>query len=773
MSSNSALNVSTAAPTNDTVDATAELLQNLIPALMKTFLVILAGYIFGKTDLYPKENAGAIGRLCGTLLLPVSMFNAMATLVVTEEAWQFLYAVAICKGSIFFVVLGVLLLVDRKVGRTGRAAIWSVFSTQSNDFALGLPIFQVLYQQTNPGYIYFLYIVAPVNLVVLNPIAFILMEYSKKKADGKKFDCKSVGMVLKRVFTNPLVLLTFLGLILRLALWEPASNQSWYADYVEVVLDVVSSAFTGCALFSLGLLIVGKFQLLKKNSPIQMIMFILVKSLLLPIMMKLILDVLNPGNSSLSTAGFLYGIIPTASGVFTYCLQFGMNPDIIAISMVIGTIASAPLMLALGSMVAIATDPTFDFATFGAAAPFFKMIPAAFSIIGCIIFVFASFVHCQRMVPVARVYRTCMLVAVVLLIACYACLYPCQLTLIEYVGANDTSPLFSPGAQTLFMVNFFALTFYRCMVSALALASCMILKERIAKGRDLLPAEQTSYIIKIIMSVLAVVSAVCLFLGFYTQLEADSCVTPFTVVTSAVSGVCQLTFLIVNLVSLVWYGKLKTQLSLLPEFRDNEEDDETDGLAVDEDIEDVQLDMMPVKGRKSHKHGDNASLLENTDRQASPSAIQMRSLISSDLDEGLGDQDDTDMDTYGNNNDSESSKTMDKEPELDVSKDHPSAKYLSDRNYHRRYAIIVYETFVCLMSCIVLLLGIIDNPLLTTDAILLAVAFLLALCTYSSGIVVTVALGFPLIDCKRRRATLSMDGNWAKHSKTDGMAMDF
>ena len=40
---------------------------------------------------------------------------------------------------------------------------------------------QVLYAVTNPGYIYFLYIVAPVNLVVLNPIAFVLMEYSRKK----------------------------------------------------------------------------------------------------------------------------------------------------------------------------------------------------------------------------------------------------------------------------------------------------------------------------------------------------------------------------------------------------------------------------------------------------------------------------------------------------------------------------------------------------------------------------------------------------------------
>jgi len=251
-------NLTTSNVTTD--DTTLNLLVSLIPALMKTFLVILAGYIFGLTNLYPKEHAGAIGRLCGTLLLPVAVFDAMATLLVTPEAWTFLYAVAICKGGIFFVVLIVSLIVDRRKGGIGRAAIWSVFSTQSNDFALGLPIFNVLYSD-KPTYVSFLYIVAPVNLVVLNPIAFILMEFSKNKSAGKKTDCRSIAMVLKQVFTNPLVLLTFAGLLVRLALWDrTAADVDVYSNYVQPVLSVVSSAFTGCALFSLGLLIVGKVR---------------------------------------------------------------------------------------------------------------------------------------------------------------------------------------------------------------------------------------------------------------------------------------------------------------------------------------------------------------------------------------------------------------------------------------------------------------------------------------------------------------------------------
>jgi hypothetical protein len=130
--------------------ATAQLLEGLIPALLKTFLVILVGFVFGATGLYPTENAGAIGRLCGTLLLPVTVFNAMATLIVTPDAFTFLYAVLICKAGLFVLVLVGLLIFDRSKGVIGRAAIWAVFCTQSNDFALGLPIFEVLYA-TEPG----------------------------------------------------------------------------------------------------------------------------------------------------------------------------------------------------------------------------------------------------------------------------------------------------------------------------------------------------------------------------------------------------------------------------------------------------------------------------------------------------------------------------------------------------------------------------------------------------------------------------------------------
>ena len=189
------------------------------------------------------------------------------------------------------------------------------------------------------------------------------------------------------------------------------------------MLDVIATAFTGCALFSLGLLIVGKFKLLQHGSPLKPILFIMVKSVMLPVVLKLVLDLLSPDDSTLSTAGFLYGIIPTAAGVFTYCMQvrwfivdyqlhctatfrqccsfqtsladvssvffrphilvqFGQSPDLVAVAMVIGTIASAPLMLGLGAMVAVATDPNFVVSTIQHVVPCVRavcLLPCSFN----------------------------------------------------------------------------------------------------------------------------------------------------------------------------------------------------------------------------------------------------------------------------------------------------------------------------------------------------------------------------------------------------------
>lgn len=89
---------------------------------------------------------------------------------------------------------------------------------------------EALYKRSHPEYKNYLYLVAPVNLIFLNPIAFIMMEISKQKSMeneemqnrsikgfGQTYERPGVTTVMKRVMKgvllNPVIIMTALGII--------------------------------------------------------------------------------------------------------------------------------------------------------------------------------------------------------------------------------------------------------------------------------------------------------------------------------------------------------------------------------------------------------------------------------------------------------------------------------------------------------------------------------------------------------------------------------
>ena len=169
---------STAAPLQN--GTTSDFVSQLVPAICQVFFVIALGYILGLTNVVPVSHAKPLSKLCGVVLLPVAVFAAMLTLTGGQTSWQFLGGICLTKVVIFVVVLVLGLAIDRSSQRFGKAAIRAIFCTQSNDFAFGLPIFTALFSATHPEYSELLYIVAPISLVVLNPIGFGLMEFSRQ-----------------------------------------------------------------------------------------------------------------------------------------------------------------------------------------------------------------------------------------------------------------------------------------------------------------------------------------------------------------------------------------------------------------------------------------------------------------------------------------------------------------------------------------------------------------------------------------------------------------
>lgn len=344
----------------DVQDTTAE---NLYPALFKCFTIIFCGYVAGRLNIVSSTESKGIATFVGTFALPSLIFLSLARLDFSTVNWIFLLAILLAKGTIFFAVIIVTFLISRQV-HLGRAGIFAIFCTQSNDFALGYPIINALYTKTHPEYALYLYLMAPISLAILNPVAFVLMEIQKQKENAAVIsdlerrslcNLKLLKQIAKGIAYNPVLVMTVLGILGNIVFEHKLSV------YIEGLLEVFGQSFAASALFLLGLKMVGQIHRLKGPALVLPCVLIMVKLIILPVVMRESVNALSAGSNesetlALSTYAFLYGTIPTAPAVFVFSNLYQLEMDLIASSMVICTFISGPLMFMSAQMISINKD---------------------------------------------------------------------------------------------------------------------------------------------------------------------------------------------------------------------------------------------------------------------------------------------------------------------------------------------------------------------------------------------------------------------------------
>lgn len=340
-------------------------MENLYPALVECFAVILCGYVAGRTGIVTQEQSSGLSTFVGTFCLPSLIFVSLAVLDLSSVNWFFLVSILIAKAIVFFTVVLITILITKPLN-PARAGLYAIFCTQSNDFAIGFPIVAALYNKTHPDYVSYLYLLAPVSLVILNPFGFVLMEIGKHEslppAESGRRKLTMATNIMYSIITNPVVLMTVLGMIANFICNHKLP--SILAD----TLNVFGSAFTGTALFLLGLRMVGKVQNLQGWALLVPGILIAVKLLALPLVTREVVSiVLHASHHSpeevldLSTFGFLYGTFPSAPGVFVYATLYALDIDLIASAMVACTFLSAPLMFVSARMVTVSNLNPVEF----------------------------------------------------------------------------------------------------------------------------------------------------------------------------------------------------------------------------------------------------------------------------------------------------------------------------------------------------------------------------------------------------------------------------
>lgn len=115
-------------------------IDKLFPALLQCFGIILCGYFAGRANIITSTQAKGLGNFVSMFALPALLFKNMVLLNFDHVIWSFLWGILLAKLCVFVIVCVLTLVVSCPESRFNKAGLFSVFATQSNDFALGYPI---------------------------------------------------------------------------------------------------------------------------------------------------------------------------------------------------------------------------------------------------------------------------------------------------------------------------------------------------------------------------------------------------------------------------------------------------------------------------------------------------------------------------------------------------------------------------------------------------------------------------------------------------------
>jgi len=318
-------------------------MEELLPTLLQIFLTVGLGWAAGALGLFGAKESKGIGVFVGKFSLPALIFTSLATLDLSAIKWSFLLAMLIAKSAIFSFVMLFEVALNRDAS---RASIFAICCTQTNDFGMGLPILSSIFGPCHP-LVGLLYLVAPISLLVLNPIGFILLEIGRGEKEKDVFS--TIRSVIWGLITNPVVTMTLLGVLGNFAF------SSSPPPTITKFLSALGAAFTALAPFSLGLSMVGKLGNMKGKNLKPILGLVAIKSIVCPMVTYLVVDEItglldSTPDPSLSNFALLLGSFPPALGVLSYAIEYGVSVDLVSAAIVLTTLASAPLLFAVANI---------------------------------------------------------------------------------------------------------------------------------------------------------------------------------------------------------------------------------------------------------------------------------------------------------------------------------------------------------------------------------------------------------------------------------------
>ncbi|MBX6370398.1 MAG: AEC family transporter [Rhodospirillales bacterium] len=211
---------------------------------LPVFGLILAGYLSGRMGWLGSESSTALNRFVYWMALPALLFVGMAKVPVREVLnWPFLAAFG--GGTTFAFALAFAVNRAAFPSRLAEQTLRSLSTAFANVGYMGVPLYLAAFgpERTLPALIATVFVSA---IAVAGAVA--LIELDLASGNGKPRILRDIGLALLK---NPLVVMPLAGLALSAA-------GARLPLPIETFCSLLGAAAGPCALFAIGLFLVGK-----------------------------------------------------------------------------------------------------------------------------------------------------------------------------------------------------------------------------------------------------------------------------------------------------------------------------------------------------------------------------------------------------------------------------------------------------------------------------------------------------------------------------------
>ncbi len=290
---------------------------------LPVFAILFAGYGAGRAGILGEEASEALNAFVYWVAFPPLLFLLMSRVEVAS-AFNGRFLAAYCGGV--FATLATALLASRLVLRLppGDQVLNGLNATFANTGYLGVPLVLTAYGEAAaaPAIVATLF-----NAIVLIGGSIVLCEVLKADASGPRH---ALRVVATTVLTSPLIVAPLAGLaVAALGFTVPTP--------VAAFCEIVGAAVAPCALFSIGLFLVGK----KLRSDLGEIGWLTwLKLVVHPLVTWWIAFRLLPMDPVSAKATVVLSALPTGALAFVVAQRYGISVQRTGTTVVISTVLS-------------------------------------------------------------------------------------------------------------------------------------------------------------------------------------------------------------------------------------------------------------------------------------------------------------------------------------------------------------------------------------------------------------------------------------------------